>query len=425
VWRWSGGARSLIAVLTGLLLLLHTDSLEARLALIVCIGLACADEEGRVGALFSGAALGWRLLLQGCAWAWRLEVEFSRLLSRWVGGATGQLLDLGPSASGLDLFILFLLLSIAARSRSGSLSLKRLGIAAVGCCLFMALVPSLAVTATGVPFDGYGLFNRANEHLAPAPQAVARLMFGWSAALLAGLCLLLPAARRARRPSGGGAGRGGFAAAIVMTAFMTGTMLQTERPPAPRRAGAVVLLKSAAFDMNVPSPGRFGSAQAGMLGMLPRYLALDGHRVRVHQGEVTDETLWNASVTIVALPESPYKPAERRALERYVRRGGSLLVLGDHTDLLGTMGPLNALTAGWGITFQFDSAFASQREWAGCLDAARPLWRRNTGIGTGASLRIGAGARPMIIGRFGLADAGDRSNGGRGANLGDYAYQPG
>ncbi|HZI94020.1 MAG TPA: DUF4350 domain-containing protein, partial [Patescibacteria group bacterium] len=272
-------------------------------------------------------------------------------------------------------------------------------------------------------------FNRANEHLAPAPGAVARSMFGWSAALLGGMCLLLPAAVKTPRAAGSGAGRirGRIRtiAAIFLAAVTTGMMLQAGRPSGPRRPGPVVLLKSAAFDMNVPSPGRFGSAQAGMMGMLPRYLALDGHRVLVHEGEVTDEALSQAAVVIAALPASPWKPTELRALEIYVRQGGSLIVLGDHTDLLGTMGPLNALTSGWGITFQFDSAFPAAREWAGCLDAARRSWRINTGIGTGASLRIGAGVRPMIIGRFGLADAGNRANTGRGANLGDYAYQPG
>lgn len=419
-WASGGPIRSWFALLVGVPLLLHAQSVDVRLAVLVCIGLAGGDATAGIGAVFAATALGWRLALEGAFLLRGAELDLSRLLSRAVGLLTSQRIDFGPSASGLELFVLFLLCALALRSSHAAFPLRRVVLAGFALLLFIALLPALGRTSTGVPFDALGVFNRANEHLAPSPQAVAPAMFRWSGALLAVFCWLLPAVGAVRRQ--GRPPRAGVAALAVVTLIALTT---AHASGGARRPGDVVLLKSAALDMNVPEPGRFGTSQAGMFGLLPRYLELDGHRVREHAGVVSQDLLTGASVVIAALPTVPYEAEVRRALERFVRRGGSLLVLGDHTDLLGTMGPLNELTASWGIRFQFDSAFAAVRDWHGCLDAGAPALVSGTGIGTGASLRIDSGARPMIVGRYGLADAGDRSNAGRGANLGNYSYEAG
>ena len=422
LWAWSAvgssspaGSRALLTrtlswapLLAGLPLLLRMHDVEARLALIACLLLATCTRQGVTGAAFTASVLGWRLLVQDVPWLWLMEVEGSRLVSRSLGLVTGQTIDLGPSASGVELLIVFSLWLAAAGKPGGASWTRRILAAAALVCLFMlfmAALPALGRMAPG---------------LSASPQSVARVMFGSSAALMALLCVLLPAAASPRP-----APRGGRTAALLLLLILTACLAVLHAPRPDRRQGEIVLAGRGAFDMNVPVPGRHGAAQAGMFGLLPRYLGMDGHHVLRHDGPIDHEALSRAAVVIVALPTAALLKEEQGALDAYVRGGGSLVVMGDHTDLLGTMGPINDLIGRWRIELRFDSAYPSVREWAECLDGDRPGLRAATGIGTGASLWIGAGARALIIGRYGLSDRGDRANGGAGGYLGNYAYDPG
>ncbi len=61
---------------------------------------------------------------------------------------------------------------------------------------------------------------------------------------------------------------------------------------------------------------------------------------------------------ILVLINSPkvWDERERRVIDDFVARGGSLLVLGDHTDVFGLMRGFNSLLEPLGIQFRFDSA---------------------------------------------------------------------
>jgi hypothetical protein len=420
------------AVACGAALLLAAESVETRLALVTAMALAMPAPARRADGAFGAGVLCLRLLLQGVPWIWQWEVEISRLVSRGVGILTGQKLDFGPTVSGLDLLLLFALYAAVSRPAGRVPSFRRLGGAVAITVIYIAILPSAAASATLVPFDRVGLFNMAREHLAPRPDQIARVMFGWPAVLFALLCLAwmgawgressvpaLPPSGLPRRRAAGGWGVAGLAVLLITL------MIVADRPAGERRPGEVVILKSPAFDMEVPARGRFGAGRAGMFGMLPRYLELDGHRTRVHEGGLTAAATRDASILVVALPTAPFTREELSVLESFVASGGALLALGDHTDLLGTMGPMNRLLAPWGIALRFDSAYPAVHEWQGCVDG--PGGRRHvfTGIGTGASLQIGAGARPLVIGRHAISDAGDRNNTGRGAFLGNYGYDSG
>jgi hypothetical protein len=120
---------------------------------------------------------------------------------------------------------------------------------------------------------------------------------------------------------------------------------------------------------------------------------------------------------------------ERRVILDFVARGGSLLVLGDHTDVFGLMRGFNSLLGPIGVQFQFDSAYRAREGWRGCQVAAPDAvtwgWdEENPGVAVGASLALSGSARPLLLGRYGFSDRGVREN-VAGSFLGNYRYDAG
>ena len=151
-----------------------------------------------------------------------------------------------------------------------------------------------------------------------------------------------------------------------------------------------------------------------MFGMLPRYLAAAGYETRVDPAGLTTDLLAASDVVVVINPTESIPEDQRRDLGRFVERGGGLLVLGDHTDLSGTMTPLNELLEPFGIAFEFDSAF-TPNHWHNNsgffpgpmtrgLDDANSRFQQSTG----ASLALRHGAEPVATARWGFSDAGNR-----------------
>ncbi len=134
---------------------------------------------------------------------------------------------------------------------------------------------------------------------------------------------------------------------------------------------------------------------------------------------------------ILVLINSPkiWDERERRTVLDFVARGGSLLVLGDHTDVFGLMKGFNSLLGPLGIQFRFDSAYKARESWRGCQAAAPDAiawgWdNENPGVAVGASLELSGSARPLLVGRYGFSDNGIREN-VMGSFLGNYHYDKG
>ncbi len=84
---------------------------------------------------------------------------------------------------------------------------------------------------------------------------------------------------------------------------------------------------------------------------LGKWYSVDANTTRPYD----DELLSHYEVLIIKTPEEPIPDAEQAAIERFVRRGGGLLLVGDHTNLLGMGTHLNALSDKHGIRFRYDS----------------------------------------------------------------------
>jgi hypothetical protein len=79
--------------------------------------------------------------------------------------------------------------------------------------------------------------------------------------------------------------------------------------------------------------------------------------VRVHAaGPVTSELLREASVFVLKTPTRRLTAAEIALLVEWVEGGGGLLLIGDHTNLLGMGSYLNELAERFEIQFQFDGS---------------------------------------------------------------------
>jgi hypothetical protein len=147
-------------------------------------------------------------------------------------------------------------------------------------------------------------------------------------------------------------------------------------------------------------------------GGLSHYLKHLGYSFELCSSPILPSQLDSARIFMVINPTQSLTPAERGAIWEFVRSGGSLLVLGDHTDVGGIQKPLNSLLEPVGIAFNFDSVYPLA-SWQGAINSwpigfARVAEDIDTGIHVGASLSIPRSAVPVFIGSRSFSDRGDR-----------------
>jgi hypothetical protein len=204
--------------------------------------------------------------------------------------------------------------------------------------------------------------------------------------------------------------------------------------PATEAAGSVGFYSEGLLDWRVPDMERLGLANSGMFGILRHDLDQWTHAARgrvVDSDSISDEFLSGLHVLIFINPSRQPAQAEIASLERFIRDGNAMLVLGDHTDIGNSRRPLNGILAFTGIRFNFDSAIPHRHGWRGCLEI-RPH-PATSGIeddvmmqlGVGASLEIEGPAVPLVIARYGFSDAGDPANGGRSGFMGNTRHECG
>ena len=75
---------------------------------------------------------------------------------------------------------------------------------------------------------------------------------------------------------------------------------------------------------------------------------------------ITDATLSGLDVLILKVPTEPIHPAETESVLRFVRNGGSLLMVGEHTDVFNTGYHLNTVARRLGFSFRYDCLFGTQ-----------------------------------------------------------------
>jgi hypothetical protein len=78
------------------------------------------------------------------------------------------------------------------------------------------------------------------------------------------------------------------------------------------------------------------------------------------QGTIDDASLANCDVLVIKVPTARYRADEVDAVVRFVRAGGGLLLIGDHTNFDGSSAAMNDITRQFGFTFRDDVLYSTE-----------------------------------------------------------------
>ncbi len=249
-----------------------------------------------------------------------------------------------------------------------------------------------------------------------------------------------------------------FLSTSLLTVFITGGIA----PPAPQKV--IFYGEHMIGTWDVPAYGKYGKDAVGMFGLWPitlttvgytteilvenreqflnatqppaenitRYMNLTDYTTVQEIHTLTTSTLKDATSFVVSNLNISFTVEEQAIIWDYVQKGGSLLVIGDHTNVGGLQEPLNDLLSPVGIRYRFDAALPCDEKfkWLTCTQLLHhPLTAPVVSIdelqyGVGASLELSASSFPIIVGTAVLSDNGNRSNADI-AYLGDYEYNKG
>jgi len=193
---------------------------------------------------------------------------------------------------------------------------------------------------------------------------------------------------------------------------------------------SIAFFNQGGLDWDLPADGKYGMFEGGMFGLLPIELERSGFRVAaIEPGTEIGSSLREHDVLFVINCSYAWTDTDLAAIADWVRLGGRLIVLGDHTDVFGLAESSNRLMARWGIAFKFDSAYHARSAWPGCVAMLAPslVWTAPEFLlshSIGASLRLSGSARAVVDGRWGFSDIGVREN-VMGSYLGNYHWDQG
>ena len=225
----------------------------------------------------------------------------------------------------------------------------------------------------------------------------------------------------------------GVVAAVALPALTVATWGKAD--PTGKK---IVFFEEGFLNWERPRHGEYGFMSGGMYGMLPPYVESLGARC-VISADLSQEDLEGAAVVVVIYPDRGLPPARIERLWDFAKGGGSLLVFGEHTVGESTdsyagipTGPrFNEVLKPTAMGVEFDSATYGLVGWQRGFEAlAHPTTagigndRNQFGVTIGASLWARWPARPLVVGKWGWSDPGDK---GRKAHalMGNSRYDPG
>ena len=357
------------------------------------------------------------------AWLlWRdASVALSGLAGRWVGGP----LSLGPSYSGFDTTVVPLVAVLVVFVLTDCRRWHRLGLALV---YLAAIVSAYLFTMTRLPgYDEVGHLPLLVRHV-PWNAPLALLLLELPALWMVGERVKLRAV--GVLPAGV---REWLWTSATTAALLAGVAAFVVRAPeVPVIPARVVLYEKGYLNWSSPDFTSFGQYSSGMLGRLPVFLEQLGFEV-VRSSVLDNDVLTGARVAVIFNPYERLPDDQQAAVWDFVRRGGSLLVVGEHTWLNDRdEETLNPLMSPSDIRFNFDSATYQIGGWLyGYGFAADGVYHRmrtdmnQAGVGIGASLEVKRDAVPLLFGTHGYSDAGIRRRRPGLEFMGDGRYVPG
>ena len=371
---------------------------------------------------------------------WTMAEAFSGGAGKVAGFISGRPLNVGATFAGLDFLVVMLALwatwvQQTGWPRRGRALYAPAAIFGGHLCYLIILSYVPDVLAAIPPSDvqqGWswaGLARKAVPWNLPVLASVIHLsvaacMFRWSA-------LVAPATGGSRRvPNRSFRARRMLWSVVLSAAVLLplAASLQLSRPDL--QGKKIVFHEKGFLNWLKPAHGSYGRLSSGMYGMLPPYLESFGAQV-VISPDMSEEDLHDADAAVLIFPDDPWADGQLERIWAFVRRGGSLLVLGEHTtrERDGTS-RFNDVLEPTKMRVAFDSATFAVGGWLQSYETivhpatvGIPDDRNQLGVVIGASVEAGRRARPIIVGRWGWSDIGDE--GSSRAMMGNDLYDPG
>jgi len=287
----------------------------------------------------------------------------------------------------------------------------------------LAVVPRPAVTQAS--WSWAGLFHKAVPWNVPALAGViqaliAAALFRWSAWTPRDSAITSRVKSAIYNPQ----------SAILLVAILLPVVTSLYPASPDLRGKKIVFYEKGFLNWLKPTHDSYGRLGSGMYGMLPVFLESLGAR-SVISADLSEEDLRDAAALVLIFPDQPWAEGQLDRIWSFTRRGGSLLVLGEHTtrDRDGSS-RFNEVLQPTDMQVEFDCATFAIGGWLQSYEtilhpmtAGIPDDRNQLGIVIGASLRTGWRARPVVVGRWGWSDWGDEGSGR--AMIGNERYDPG
>jgi hypothetical protein len=387
----------------------------------------------------------YRFAVTSLPWLW-LAMDG---LGAWLAGAAGflsrQPLRTGATFAGLDYLVLMGALYAfwwTWTPDAGGKRRLRFVAAILGAHLLylvvlsfaprvLALLPATPTPPTfgqRIPWDAAQAARSLLPWNLPALAAALHLVVAWR------LLKSLGAAPPKAPPTGGPWLRRAMPAGLILLAAVLPPLASLQFGRLSLADKKIVLYEKGFLNWLRPKHGEYGRLSVGMYGMLPQFVQSYGARCAVSP-DLAEADLADADLVVLIFPNKPWADGQLDRIWRFVREGGSLLVLGEHTVREKEGGArFNDVLEPTALRVGFDSAMFEVGGWLESYEALHhPATaglgdRRNEfGVVIGASVEARWPARPVLAGRFGFSDPGDPANDESkgGSMMGNHRYDAG
>jgi hypothetical protein len=453
--------------IAAVLMIASSQPVANILAVALLLAFLASLFSGRDRSVLLSACVGvtalalYRLAYTTIPLVWMAADRLGHGLGHLAGLFSSRPMNVGATFASLDYLVAMLALWAAWIAVSGGPRAKRaayglIGIAAghLGYLIALSYVPDLLVAvphpATPDSWSWAGFFHKAVPWNVPVLACaihllVATALFRWSTWTPVGWAVptiqppfprgigghsppyvLTPRLKSAIRNP-----QSAIIPSLLVLAAVLLPVVTSLYPVSPDLHGRKIVLYEKGFlNWLKPTHGSYGRLGSGMYGMLPVYLESLGARSVISK-DLSEEDLRDADALVLIFPDQPWAAGQLDRIWSFVRRGGSLLVLGEHTTrerdgssrFNDVLGPTDMRVA-------FDCANFAVGGWLQSYEAmihpttvGIPDDRNQLGIVIGASLQAGWRARPIVVGRWGWSDLGDE--GSSRAMIGNERCDPG
>jgi len=205
-----------------------------------------------------------------------------------------------------------------------------------------------------------------------------------------------------------------LAAAATVFMVSVGLLVATIRLPYVRepRLGRVLVDDSHVGDWEVAG-AQYTTEWRGDMSVYACSAAFEQIGAKFHVSfnrrlELSPDVLSDVDVLVLKVPDRAFSESEVSCIDQFVRDGGGLVAIGDHTDLFGCNTALNQVTCSMGIEFQQTSVASRHGGQPGSDGTWGQGWMERAASGlqwlTGCSLKLTGTARPALVCADGFSD---------------------